>query len=388
MQAERPSLYTLQFIIMAAANLFVISSLGMFYLLPVYIEASGGSRADVGIIMGAIGFSSVLCRPWTSGIPDRLGRKSSYTLACCLMVAVPLGFMSLNGDIKEFYILLVLLRLAHGVALALYFTAGLTYVVDIIPSSRLNEGVGMFGAAGLAGMAIGPAVAETVSSHWGFQVLFAAASATAAAGLVLHLPLPGPSHGRPAGEAPSFFGVLFRAKTLVVVLLSSLFGLALAAITNFVVPWAMDRQITPASMFFISYSASAIAVRFIGGATADRFGERRLLPFALTLTGSGLLLLTALNSSTILVAAGLMTGCGTGFLFPCLGVLAIRGEPSDIRGKLNGIFTGSIDAGIFSGSIFLGYIGEWFGYSALFLAAGAAMGLGIIAVRRLLPRHP
>jgi MFS family permease len=388
MTPSRPSLYTLQFIIMAIANLFVISSMGMFYLLPVFIESSGGTRSDVGIIMGAIGFSSVLCRPWTSGIPDRLGRKRSYILACAMMASVPVGFLFLEGAIASIYVPIVLLRLAHGVALALYFTAGLTYVVDIVPSSRLNEGVGMFGAAGLAGMALGPYIAETILSEWGFHVLFATASAVAIVGLSLHLPLPGPPHSRPAQPAPTFFSVLRKSKTLIVVLLSSLFGVGLAAITNFVIPCAIERGIMPASAFFISYSASAIAIRFIGGGLADRFGERKLLPFALALTGTGFLVLSVMNRPTALITAGLMTGCGTGFLFPCLGVLAIRGEPSEIRGKLNGIFTGSIDAGIFFGSILLGYLGQGFGYATLFIAAALTVACGIIAVRRFVPSSP
>lgn len=388
MTIERPPLYTSQFLIMTAANLFVISSMGMFYLLPLFIEAGGGSKSDVGIIMGAIGFSSVLCRPWISGVPDRLGRKRSYTLACALMAVVPAGFLALGSMEGLVFPALVFLRLAHGVALALYFTAGLTYVVDIVPSTRLNQGVGMYGAAGLAGMAIGPAVAEMITSIWGFQALFAAALAAALAGLMVHLPLPDSSQRSLEHVAPKFFSVLFKTKTLVVVLLSSLFGTGLAAITNFVVPCALDRSITPSSSFFISYSISAIAVRFVGGGLADRFGERRLIPFALASTGTGLLLLAFMNSTPFLLVTGFLTGCGAGFLFPCLGVLAIRGEPPEVRGTLNGIFTGSIDAGIFSGSILLGFIGEWWGYTALFLIAAISVGSGILGVRRFVPPSP
>jgi len=62
-----------------------------------------------------------------------------------------------------------------------------------------------------------------------------------------------------------------------------------------------------------------------------------------------------------------MSGCGHGFLFPCLNSLAIRNEPIDTRGKITGVFTGGIDAGAFVGSIILGYIGQWAGFQVLFL---------------------
>jgi MFS family permease len=63
-------------------------------------------------------------------------------------------------------------------------------------------------------------------------------------------------------------------------------------------------------------------------------------------------------------------------LYPCLNAVALRNEPQDIRGKIMGIFTGSIDSGFFLGSILLGYIGNWFGYPVLFLIAGLILLLG------------
>jgi dipeptide/tripeptide permease len=62
----------------------------------------------------------------------------------------------------------------------------------------------------------------------------------------------------------------------------------------------------------------------------------------------------------------------------------VRGEPAEVRGKITGIFTGSIDAGAFIGSIILGQIGEWAGFPTLFLAAGVALllGLGVFRLGR------
>jgi predicted MFS family arabinose efflux permease len=72
------------------------------------------------------------------------------------------------------------------------------------------------------------------------------------------------------------------------------------------------------------------------------------------------------------------SGVGHGLLFPALNTLAVRGEPGEVRGKATGIFTGAIDAGIFSGSLLLGYIGQWLGLPMLFVAAGAGMLTGLL----------
>jgi MFS family permease len=105
------------------------------------------------------------------------------------------------------------------------------------------------------------------------------------------------------------------------------------------------------------------------------------------LTGAGIFVLIFLGGSPILVLAGLMTGCGHGFLYPCLNALAVRDEPVNIRGKVIGIFTGGLDAGLFIGAITLGYIGESAGFQALFLAGGLAFLAGL-GVYKLWPQTP
>ncbi|RLB15035.1 MAG: MFS transporter, partial [Deltaproteobacteria bacterium] len=96
-------------------------------------------------------------------------------------------------------------------------------------------------------------------------------------------------------------------------------------------------------------------------------------------TGLGLLFLTLLGvgANVVLILSGVLSGCGHGFLFPCLNAFIIRDEPAQVRGKITGIFTGGIDAGSFLGSIVLGYIGQAGGYGALFLTAGIALFIGL-----------
>ena len=162
-----------------------------------------------------------------------------------------------------------------------------------------------------------------------------------------------------------------------ITLLAFLFGFGLAASGNFVSPFATELGITFISLYYISYSFAAITTRLVGGRLADRIGEEQIIPWALILTGSGLLLIILLKDDLLLVLSGLMSGCGHGFLFPCLNALIIRNEPQNVRGKITGIFTGGIDAGSFAGSIVLGFIGQIAGFRALFLAAGFALFLGL-----------
>ena len=166
-------------------------------------------------------------------------------------------------------------------------------------------------------------------------------------------------------------------------LLAILFGIGLSAVGGFVSPFAKEKGVAFISLYFFCYSSAAVMTRLLGGRLADRVGEERIIPYALVLTGAGLFMLMFLGSYWVLGVSGFMSGCGHGFLFPCLNTLAIRNEPIEIRGKINGVFTGGIDAGAFLGSVVLGYIGEWTGFPTLFFAAGLAflIGLGIYKLR-------
>jgi len=347
----------------------------------------GGSKADIGIVMGATVLSSVLCRPWISEMVDRFGRKRSYGIGCMITGLVALSYLMFRGELSGFYLLLFLVRLLHGIGLAICFTAGFTYIADIVPIERLNEGIGMFGVTALVGMAIGPVIAEIVIRESGFQFFFLLAAGMSFVGFGLHLPLRDSYDARASGSEISFFSVLTRKKMVLVAVLALLFGFGLAASSNFVSPYASEKHIAFISLYYVAYSSAAAITRFFGGRLADRVGEARILPYAFIITGTGFLVLMALGGETILLLSGLMSGCGHGLLFPSMNAFALRGEPKGIRGKIIGIFTGGIDAGVFSGSIILGYIGEWGGFPTLYLVAGVALFAGFMIYRLNPGRH-
>jgi len=166
---------------------------------------------------------------------------------------------------------------------------------------------------------------------------------------------------------------------VMVALTALLFGVGLSASGTFVSPYAMEREVGYISLYYIAYSSAAILARLLGGRLADRVGEKRVVPYALLLTGVGLLSLLFLGGAPVLGLSGFLTGFGHGFLFPCLNALAVRDEPVEIRGKVTGVFTGAIDTGVLGGSIILGFIGEWAGFRTLFLAAALALisGFGL-----------
>ena len=369
-------LYSFPFIMMSLATLCTTASFGAFFHLPLFIEHLGGTKGDIGIIMGVFALSSVLCRPWISEMIDRAGRKRSYTYGSLAMVALPPAYQLIHGSMDNVYFPLILLRVIHGAGLAVCFTSAITYATDIVPKNRLNEGIGIFGITGLAGMAVGPVIAEIVIRDFGFQTFFWFVSGIAALGLIVHLPLPESYSDRNHHTTVTFYAVLVKKKVLSVALLAVLFGFGLSASGSFVAPFAHDCGVNFISLYYICYSGAAIITRLFGGKMADRFGENSIIPYALLVTAAGLMGLIVLRDWIVLAISGVLTGIGHGLLFPCLNALMVRDEPITIRGKLTGIFTGGIDTGLLVGSILLGFVGEWAGYRTLFFTAGFALVAG------------
>jgi predicted MFS family arabinose efflux permease len=261
--------------------------------------------------------------------------------------------------------------------MALAFTAVMTYIADIVPKNRLNEGFGMFGVTALVALAAGPIIAEFIIRQFGFAVFFIMSSILSTIGLLLHLPLvESYVYDNPGRPSQSFYSILKNKRRIFIVLLTFSFGFGLSAVFGFLTPFAEEKQLTFISLFFITYSAGAVAMRFFGGRLADKVGEGRIIPPAFILTGFGIMMLVFLGGDLILILSGLICGSGHGLLYPCLNAIAVRNEPQEIRGKIMGIFTGGIDSGIFLGSILLGYIGKWFGYPVLFLVAGLILLMG------------
>ncbi len=369
-------LYTREFVLLLTSGLLLTTGIGVFYLFPLFVLNLGGSKSDIGILMGTMSLSAVVLRPWTSGLVDHLGRKGSMVVGCLLMTAVSIAHLFFKGPIGQVYPVLVVLRLLFGTGLALGIIASLTLAADLAPASRLNEGLGIFGVMPLTGIAIGPVVGERIIHQWGFNAMFLAAALFFTAGFLFLLPLKDHFTTSNGGTRGGFMKALRIGLVWRMAFVCLCFGVAFAAHGGFVAPFAKAGSM-PVSAYFISYSTAAVISRLLGGKLADRFGEKRLIPVSLVIAGTGFICLTQVTSTVGLTWSGFVAGLGHGLLFPSLIALTIRPIVATDRGKVTGILTGGVDAGLFFGSLAMGQLGDLFGFSAIFTMAATAIFLGL-----------
>lgn len=123
------SMWSVNFILFCLANFLYY---GAFYLyipvLPQYVEMLGGTPADIGLVGGAFGLSSFIIRPYLGKLANEWGRKRMMLLGAISFALLFLLFGRVNGVVP-----LVVLRLAHGVCLAMYLAASAAYIADYAP---------------------------------------------------------------------------------------------------------------------------------------------------------------------------------------------------------------------------------------------------------------
>ena len=118
------SMWSVNFILFCLANFLYY---GAFYLyipvLPQYVEMLGGTPADIGLVGGAFGLSSFIIRPYLGKLANEWGRKRMMLLGTISFALLFLLFGRVTGVVP-----LVVLRLAHGVCLAMYLAASAAYI--------------------------------------------------------------------------------------------------------------------------------------------------------------------------------------------------------------------------------------------------------------------
>jgi len=381
---RKDALFTKDFIFLLTGSLLFTTGVGVLVLFPLLILEIGGGQSDIGFLMGIMSLCAVIARPWISGIVDRVGRKNSMKVSCLITALICIIHLFFIEAIQNVYPVLVILRVLFGAGAALGFVAFLTMAADLASGPRLNEGLGFFGIMPMLGMAIGPAIGELFVDRWGFNTMFLMGAFFFIACFLFILPVEEKFSSVSAGAALKRF---LRTLRIPVVwrmgFICLCFGSAFAAHGSFVAPFAKASGLS-VSAYFVSYSGAAVLIRLFGSRLAGRFGEKRIMTVALLIAGAGFAGLTQVNSTLSLMAIGYIAGTGHGLLFPSLIALTIRPVAAGERGKVSGILTGGFDGGLFIGSMVMGQIGEYFGFSMIFAAAAFIIFIGFVAFLKII----
>lgn len=348
-------------------------SWSLFIHLPGFLDDLGASEVEIGLIFGISALAAVLIRPIVGRALDRLGRKPVIHFGNVLNVISILLYLTVTAITPWLY----LVRIVHGIALAILFSALFTYGADVVPESRRTEGLALFGVSGLLPIAVAGVVGDIILNVAGFDELFLTAAVFAALALLLALPLKERKPGRTAGNEPKGFLAIVRLRHLRPLWwMAGGFAFVVTGYFTFLRTFVDETGIGTVGLFFGAYGITAVLLRVFLGWLPDRVGAKRVLYPAMGSLAAGFLVLAAASTGAHVAIAGVLAGVGHGFGFPIFSAMVATRAPIEDRGSAMSFFTALFDFGILVGGPILGAIITVLGYPSMF----AFSGLLIVAV--------
>ncbi len=155
MKAKNERLFSPVFILIIVCTLFCfLFGQGANAGTSVYLECKGQSTSLAGIGALTMSLSAAVSRVITGPLSDMRGRKIAVVAGCAIMIAGALG--PLFSNTGAFFIIW---RILQGLGFAASTTALATAAADVLPLSRLGEGIGYYGLGQAISMSCGPAIA-------------------------------------------------------------------------------------------------------------------------------------------------------------------------------------------------------------------------------------
>ena len=309
-------------------------------VLPVFAEELGANEIVLGAIVSISTLTGVLFKPFFGFLSDRHGQWVWLMIGTVLFSSAPVLYLGVSTTQE-----LISLRLAHGLATAIYGPVTLAFVADLGDRPRA-EWFGWFGLARTGGYVVGPLIGGALLSVLPAAAVFASTSLIAVLALAPVVALR--SRSLPTRDkATSQHGLsdlpqlILRNRPLLmfgVVEMSSRIGIY--AVKTFLPLLILAQGGTPLEAgLFLSMQELAVAItRPIAGRVADRLQAADHVAIAgLFCMAAALATIPTAASAGMLVPAAILIGIGNGAFHPAALALIASASSDDARGVCFGI---------------------------------------------------
>lgn len=346
-------------------------------LLPLYLDEQFHADKDtIGLVLSGYVIATLLIRPFSGFVVDTFDRKT-VLVACFFIFFLLFGGYVAAGTLLMFAIV----RTLHGIPFGATTVVNSTVAIDVLPSSRRNEGIGYYGLSNNLAMAIAPSIGVYLYHTTGnFMLLFWLSLALAFTGFLcsttIRLPRREKVSGRPKLSLDHFF--LTRAWLLAVNI--CFFGMCWGTMSNYVAIYGKEKlNITDGTgLFFMLLSMGLFVSRLFGAKSlrAGKMTRNATVGVLLSLVGYSLFAFVATPWSYYLSA--LLIGLGNGQMYPAFLNMFIKVARHDQRGTANSSILISWDFGMGIGILIGGFIAEHVGFATVFHTVAAMQGTGAL----------
>ena len=374
----RRSLLTL----FTAGLLFWSSMASLLPTLPLYVQSVGGTKQQIGFVMGAFAIGLLLSRAQLGKLADSRGRKQVLLLGASVAAIAPLGYL-----LAQSIPLLLLIRAFHGISIAAFTTAYSALVTDLSPPGKRGELIGYMSLVSPIGLAFGPAIGGFVQEWVGHTPLFAMSATFAATAVFFTSKIAEPNFAdltksdslSEAKNSQKYWQMLWNPRVRIPALVLLLVGLIFGTLSTFLPLFIEETKANlNAGLFYSTAAIASFGMRVVTGRASDKYGRGLFISGGLICYILSMLLLYLANNSGAFLISALVEGCAGGTVVPMMVTLmSDRCEPHE-RGRLFSLCIGGFDLGIAIAGPTLGFIAEQVGYRNMFGFAAGLAGLALL----------
>lgn len=376
-------IWTFQFILVMLVSFIGTSVVDALQAsLPVFIQQTGGSSLLGGLTVTVFALSAIIPSLVAGALADSWG---------CRQVMIAGGIIFLVGMLAPLFFpgiaALLGFRIIHGIGFAILSVTSAAGASNILPQSRLGEGLGYFGVGQSLALALGP-LAGLWLLDFGAMVMWGAMSTVAMIILCLCLfchcnrkNQDGSPYVRPKFSLSN----IVERRAVLPALMILIFCTGICSMIVFSGQYALSKGYGNAGPFFIIAAAAMLGIRFGSGLFMDKFRTVVILVPTMFCGLLAFLLPAILPCKGMFYVSGLLFGLSFGVIMPLLSALAVKRTPKTRWGAANATYYLCLNLGFGSGALCGGTLIDLLGFEKALLcgtlAAVLPALLGIVFLR-------
>jgi predicted MFS family arabinose efflux permease len=345
-------------------------------LLPLYLSETFGATKDViGLVLSGYTITALLFRPFSGYFVDSFPRKKVLMFCYAAFAIFFAGYLAAGT-----LLLFTIVRTLHGGPFGALTVANSTVAIDVLPSSRRNEGIGYYGLSNNLAMAIAPTFAIYIYSiTHNFQFLFWLAFIIAVLGWLVDSTVEVKSK---ISDVKSKISLdrFFLARGWLLGVNMVFFGFCFGVLSNYLAIYGKQvlGMTGGTGTWFMLCSFGLILSRLQGGKALRQGRLTHNAAEGMVISLVGYTLFIAIPNMFGYYASALLIGLGNGHMWPAFQNMMISMAHHNERGTANSTILISWDVGMGLGILAGGAIAEHFGYSAAFWTVAVANAIGVL----------
>ncbi|MEK4536605.1 MULTISPECIES: MFS transporter [Peribacillus] len=355
-------IFNKSFLFLFISNFLVFIGFEMLLpILPAYLLSMNASSIQVGLVTSLFTIGAVLIRPFVGYYLIDNQRKSLAISASAALMIITILYPFLN-----IIWLFLLLRLFHGAAWGVSTTANSTIVVDLIPKTRLGEGMGYFSISTTVGAIIAPSIGILIYDSFSFDILIWSSVVLSLLAVIALQFVYSPTTVKREKQPFRFLDMIFEKDVWFPALLTVITTLGFGAIITFLVLFGKQKGLDHIFLFFLINATVATLLRPFTGKWYDKKGPWSIIIMSAVLGFLSLVMLSYATNDLHLIIAAILFGAGYGTVMPCLQTWTVQKVSEEKSGAANATFFSSFDVGVGVSAFVLGILAEWISLEMIF----------------------